>query len=91
MKFVEALLGALERSDLVPLCRTPGSGQAPVVAFLGHLRLRAPEPHWEAFLAPLDVCWAPVNDLRTALDEPQLAARGWCLRMRSVRSSWARR
>ncbi|MEC8717038.1 MAG: CaiB/BaiF CoA-transferase family protein, partial [Pseudomonadota bacterium] len=80
MKFVEALLGALERSDLVPLCRTPGSGQAPVVAFLEDTFASAPRAHWEAFLAPLDVCWAPVNDLRTALDEPQLAARGMVLK-----------
>ena len=80
MKFVEALLGALERPDLVPLCRTPGSGQAPVVAFLEDTFASAPRAHWEAFLAPLDVCWAPVNDLRTALDEPQLAARGMVLK-----------
>jgi len=80
MKFVEALLGALERPDLVPLCRSPGSGQAPVVAFLEDTFASAPRAHWEAFLAPLDVCWAPVNDLRMALDEPQLAARGMVLK-----------
>ena len=80
MKFVEALLGALERPDLMPLCRTPGSGQGPVVAFLEDTFASAPRAHWEAFLAPLDVCWAPVNDLRTALDEPQLAAREMVLR-----------
>jgi crotonobetainyl-CoA:carnitine CoA-transferase CaiB-like acyl-CoA transferase len=80
MKFVEALLGALERPDLVSLCRTPGPGQAPVVAFLEDTFASAPRAHWEAFLEPLDVCWAPVNDLRTALNEPQLAARQMVLR-----------
>jgi len=80
MKFVEALLGALERPDLVPLCRAPGPGQAPVVAFLEETFASAPRAHWESFLAPLDVCWAPVKDLRTALNEPQLAAREMVLK-----------
>jgi len=80
MKFVEALLGALQRPDLVPLCRTPGPGQAPVVAFLEETFASAPRAHWEGFLAPLDVCWAPVKDLRTALNEPQLAAREMVLK-----------
>jgi crotonobetainyl-CoA:carnitine CoA-transferase CaiB-like acyl-CoA transferase len=64
----------------VSLCRTPGPGQAPVVAFLEDTFASAPRAHWEAFLEPLDVCWAPVNDLRTALNEPQLAARQMVLR-----------
>jgi crotonobetainyl-CoA:carnitine CoA-transferase CaiB-like acyl-CoA transferase len=76
IKFAENLLGALGRPDLIELCRLPpGRGQAPVKAFLRETFAREPLPHWEAFLAPLDVCWAPVRTLREALAREQLAAR----------------
>lgn len=75
MKFVRNLLEALERPDLIPLCEQPGPGQAPVVAFLESTFASRPRDHWLAFMEPLDVCFAPVNDLRTGLDLPQTRSR----------------
>ena len=61
---------------MIPLCELPpGPGQAPVRKFLADTFAAHPLSHWEAFLAPLDVCWAPVKDLHEALQSPQLAAR----------------
>lgn len=76
IKFATNLLTALGRPDLIDLCRLPpGVGQRPVKAFLAETFAREPLAHWEAFLAPLDVCWSPVRDLHEALKSPQLAAR----------------
>ncbi|MEE2891209.1 MAG: CaiB/BaiF CoA-transferase family protein [Pseudomonadota bacterium] len=75
MKFVRALLTALERPDLVSCCERPGAGQAPVVEFLEATFASRPRSHWLAFLEGLDVCFAPVNDLRTGLDLEQTRAR----------------
>lgn len=75
IKFVRSLLGALGREDLVPLCAQPGPAQAPVVAFLEETFASQPRVHWLAFMEDLDVCFAPVNDLRTGLDLPQTRAR----------------
>ena len=75
MKFVRALLTALGREDLVALCSAPGAQQAPVVAFLEETFASRPRAHWLAFMEDLDVCFAPVNDLREGLDLPQTRAR----------------
>lgn len=75
MKFVRNLLTALGREDLIDLCRRPGSGQRPVIEFLEATFRQRTRPQWEAFMADLDVCFAPVNDLRTGLDHPQVRAR----------------
>jgi crotonobetainyl-CoA:carnitine CoA-transferase CaiB-like acyl-CoA transferase len=79
MKFVRALLGALGREDLAPLCATPGAVQAPVVSFLEETFASQPRAHWIELLSGLDLCWAPVNDLRTGLDLEQTRARGMVL------------
>ncbi len=76
IKFAENLLVALGRPDLIDMCRLPpGRGQLPVKAFLRETFARQPLAHWEAFLAPLDVCWAPVRSLREALKREQILAR----------------
>lgn len=75
MKFVRNLLTALGREDLIPLCQQPGAGQKPVVEFLEATFRSRTRAEWEAFMADLDVCFAPVNDLRTGLDLPQTRAR----------------
>lgn len=77
IKFAENLLHALGRPDLIELCKLPpGPGQDPVKAFLTETFGQQPLAHWEAFLGPLDVCWAPVKTLHEAMCSPQLAARG---------------
>jgi crotonobetainyl-CoA:carnitine CoA-transferase CaiB-like acyl-CoA transferase len=72
MKFVRNLLGALGRPELAPLCEKPGPHQKPVMDFLEQVFRKKSLQENLDFLAPLDVCYAPVNTLPEALD----AARG---------------
>lgn len=77
VKFAANLLTALGRPDLIDLCKLPpGPGQEPVRAFLRETIATKPLAHWEQFLAPLDVCWAPVRTLKEALASEQVRARG---------------
>jgi crotonobetainyl-CoA:carnitine CoA-transferase CaiB-like acyl-CoA transferase len=79
-KFVRALLGALGRIDLEPLClRGPGPHQQPVIDFLREAFLQRDLAEWMTVLARLDVCFAPVNTLPQALDDPNVRARGMLL------------
>jgi crotonobetainyl-CoA:carnitine CoA-transferase CaiB-like acyl-CoA transferase len=86
-KFVRVLLDALGRPDLEPLCaRGPGPHQQPVIDFLRETFLRRSLPEWMSFLSGLDVCFAPVNTLPEALDDPNLRARGVLLTDEAGRS-----
>lgn len=77
LKFAGNLLEALDRPDLVPLCKLPpGPGQDPVREFLRGTFIREPLAHWERVLAPVDVCWAPVRTLKEALQTEQIRERG---------------
>jgi crotonobetainyl-CoA:carnitine CoA-transferase CaiB-like acyl-CoA transferase len=79
-KFVRALLQALGRLDLEPLClRGPGAHQQPVIDFLRATFLQRDLSEWMTFLGPLDLCFAPVNTLPEALDDQNLRARGMLL------------
>ena len=76
-KFIDNLLNALGRPDLIELCvRGPGPHQRPVIDFFrdtfGRMRLA------EALdlLGKLDVCYAPVNTLPEAFDDANARARG---------------
>ena len=76
-KFVRTLLDALGRPDLAPLCaRGPGAHQQPVIDFLRERFLERSLAEWMSFLSTLDVCFASVNTLPEALDDPNLRARG---------------
>jgi crotonobetainyl-CoA:carnitine CoA-transferase CaiB-like acyl-CoA transferase len=79
-KFVDALLGALDRTDLAPLCAVPGPHQQPVVDLLaqtfGAMTLEAAG----AMLDRLGMCWGPVKTYPEALADPQLAFRGFVRR-----------
>ncbi len=80
IKFARNALEALGRPDLVALCTLPpGEGQLPVVEFLSETFLTRTRAEWIEFFAPLDVCFAPVNDLRTGLDLAQTRHREMCL------------
>jgi crotonobetainyl-CoA:carnitine CoA-transferase CaiB-like acyl-CoA transferase len=75
-KFVHALLEALGRLDLEPLCVSgPGSHQQPVIDVLREIFLRRDLAEWVSFLGELDVCFAPVNTLPEAFADPNLRAR----------------
>ena len=81
MKFVRSLLGALGRLDLAPLCAKPGPHQQPVMDFLEGVFKKKSLKESLDFLAPLDVCYAPVNTLPEALE----AAAGKLLKDESGR------
>jgi crotonobetainyl-CoA:carnitine CoA-transferase CaiB-like acyl-CoA transferase len=76
-KFVHALLNALGRPDLAPLClRGPGPHQQPVMDFLAATFAQASRAEWEQRLAALDVCYGFVNTLPQAIADPHARARG---------------
>jgi crotonobetainyl-CoA:carnitine CoA-transferase CaiB-like acyl-CoA transferase len=80
LKFASNALNALGRPDLIELCKLPpGDGQLPVVEFLEETFRSRPKSEWVEFFAGLDVCFAPVNDLRTGLDLPQTRHRQMCV------------
>jgi len=76
VKFARNLLHALHRPDLLPLCeKPPGAAQLPVVEFFEATFATRSQAQWVAFLQDLDVCFAPVNDLRQGFDLAQTRAR----------------
>ena len=77
MNFVENLLTALERPDLIELCRQPwGPAQDPVKTFLSETFATRTLAAWDAWLADKGVCYAPVLDLHEGWQEPYLRERG---------------
>lgn len=76
-KFIEALLGHLGRLDLAPLCKEPGPHQQPVVDLLCATFADMSLDDAGALLDRLDVCWGPVKTYPEALDDEQVAARGF--------------
>jgi crotonobetainyl-CoA:carnitine CoA-transferase CaiB-like acyl-CoA transferase len=80
-KFVENLLSALGRPDLVAIATGPnGPTQGPVKQFLEETFASRTRHEWEGFLAGLDVAAAPVLDLREAFHSPQAENRDMLLR-----------
>jgi crotonobetainyl-CoA:carnitine CoA-transferase CaiB-like acyl-CoA transferase len=76
-KFIDTLLRALDRPDLVPLCtRGPGPHQQPVIDFFVATFASRTLADWLGFLADLDVCYGPVNTLPEALADANVASRG---------------
>ncbi len=75
-KFIERVLTALGRPDLIELCTSgPGPHQRPVVeALQAFFKSRSLQESLD-WLAALDVCYAPVNTLLEATLDPQVAAR----------------
>jgi crotonobetainyl-CoA:carnitine CoA-transferase CaiB-like acyl-CoA transferase len=76
--FPDGLLGRLE---LVALCEAgPGPHQQPLIDFLGEVFAKKTQAQWVEWFAGRDISFAPVKDLREALADPQLVARGMVLR-----------
>jgi crotonobetainyl-CoA:carnitine CoA-transferase CaiB-like acyl-CoA transferase len=79
--FARNLLDALGRPDLLEYARIePGPGQDPLKAFFRETFRTKTLAQWEAVLAPLDLCWAPVRSLKDAFDDPYAAERAMLLR-----------
>jgi len=80
-KFCDSLLGALGRQDLAaPAAGEPGAAQQPLIEFLETAFAAKTQAEWEAFLTPLDLCWAPLRTLKDAFDAAHTEARGMVLR-----------
>lgn len=76
IKFAANLLNAFDRPDLVELCKLPpGEQQAPVRMFLSSLFSTRSQAEWIDWMADKDIAFAPVQNLREALDDPQVRAR----------------
>lgn len=76
LKFASSLLAALGRPDLLAACRQPpGPAQEELRQFLCATFATRTLAAWSEFLAPLDVCWAPVRTLTEALRGEQVRAR----------------
>jgi crotonobetainyl-CoA:carnitine CoA-transferase CaiB-like acyl-CoA transferase len=80
-KFSENLLKALGRPDFLEIAAgEPGESQKPLTEyFIATFRTKT-RAEWEAFLAPIDLCWAPVRSLKEGFDDPHTKARGMLLR-----------
>ncbi|MBS0274551.1 MAG: CoA transferase [Proteobacteria bacterium] len=80
-KFCENLLSALGRPDFVELAKgEPGPSQAPLIAYFAETFASKSRAEWEAFLSPLDICWAPVRTLKDAFGDPHTQAREMLLK-----------
>jgi crotonobetainyl-CoA:carnitine CoA-transferase CaiB-like acyl-CoA transferase len=76
-KFVESLLHALQRPDLIAIAlQPPGPAHEPVRAFLREAFAQRTLTEWTDFLAPLEIAWAPVRTLHEAVTSDNARARG---------------
>jgi crotonobetainyl-CoA:carnitine CoA-transferase CaiB-like acyl-CoA transferase len=81
MKFVRLLLLEFGRPDLIELCeRGPGTHQQPVTEFLRAQFIKQTQAHWISWFAGRDIAFAPVKNLKEAMDDPHLIERGMILR-----------
>ncbi|MBS0279214.1 MAG: CoA transferase [Proteobacteria bacterium] len=75
-KFSENLLRALGRLDFLAIAKgEPGPSQAPLIAYFTQTFQQKTRAEWEAFLEPIDLCWAPVRSLKDAFGDANAAAR----------------
>ena len=76
MNFVETLLTALGRPDLIDACRTWGASQVPVKRFLEEAFATKTRDEWVRWMDDKRVCFAPVLDLKEAWDSGLVRSRG---------------
>jgi len=75
-KFVENLLTALGRPDLIGLAgEGPGPHQEPVHAFLAEVFATRTRDEWTRWFETRDVCYAPILNLEEAYRDAQVRAR----------------
>lgn len=76
MHFAEAVLTKFGREDLIPYCEPPpGTNQEPVRAFFRETFISQPQSYWVEWFEDVDAAFAPVNNLREAMDDPQVRYR----------------
>jgi crotonobetainyl-CoA:carnitine CoA-transferase CaiB-like acyl-CoA transferase len=75
LKFVDNLLNALGRPDLIPLGNMPAGEQGALITFLQETFATRSRDEWVAWFVDKDVAFSPVLDFREALDAPHIAQR----------------
>jgi crotonobetainyl-CoA:carnitine CoA-transferase CaiB-like acyl-CoA transferase len=80
-KFVETLLRALDRPDLIAgASGPPGPGHEATLDFLRSTFATRTRDEWEAWFSGRDVCFAPLLDLKEAFDHPRVEERRMLVR-----------
>ncbi len=80
VKFAENLLRTFNRLDLLEYARLePGPAQEPLRQFFRARFAAKTRAQWEAFLEPVDCCWAAIRSLKDTFDDPDTQARGMLL------------
>jgi len=80
-KFSENLLRALNRLDFLDIAKgEPSPSQKPLTDFFTQTFKSKTRAEWEAFLEPIDLCWAPVRSLKDGFEDKNSAARQMLLR-----------
>jgi len=81
IKFATNLLTALDRPDLIELCKLPpGRGQDPVREFFRTTFRTRTKAQWIEWFQGRDIAFAPVKTLPEMLDDPHFKARGMVLK-----------
>tara|TARA_Y100001936_G_C16061309_1_gene664302 strand:- start:951 stop:2111 length:1161 start_codon:yes stop_codon:yes gene_type:complete len=76
MHFAEAVLEKLGRPDLIEFCEPPpGPTQEPVKKFLKEKFKSENQAYWVDYFEGINAAFAPVNDLRQALNDQQIRHR----------------
>jgi len=74
--FAKNVLTKMGRLDLLPFCEPPpGPTQQPVKDFFAATFLSRTQAEWVVWFDDVDAAFAPVNDLRQGVDDPQIRAR----------------
>jgi crotonobetainyl-CoA:carnitine CoA-transferase CaiB-like acyl-CoA transferase len=74
--FAKAVLTKFGREDLIPLCEPPpGERQEPVREFFREQFSARSQAYWIDWFEDVDAAFAPVKNLREAMDDPQLRFR----------------
>ncbi|HEY4124282.1 MAG TPA: CoA transferase, partial [Rhizomicrobium sp.] len=81
VKFSENLLKALGRLDFLDIAKgEPGQTQKPLTDFFTETFKSKTRAEWEAFLEPIDLCWAPVRSLKDGFEDSNSTVRQMLLR-----------
>jgi len=76
LHFAEAVLRKLGRLDLLPFFEPHlGRSQEPAIKFLRETFVTQDQQYWINWFADVDAAFAPVNDLRQGMNDPQVRAR----------------
>ncbi len=79
VKFAETLLRALGRPELLDIAKREPGQQQELIEFFEEIFATKTQGEWEAFLLPLDLCWAPLRNLKQAFADEQTLARAMLL------------